>query len=342
METVIAVVASDMHWMMRGIEWYMLLMWESDGNPRGLFRQQQTGWWEWWCKWHFLTETKKKLKTRDSLNMDKCRGPARWRERREQRKKDREEKTSWLKMQRFFKWILGEMMTDGIRDIINDRKCTTHNLFGLVQQRLTDRLRVTRMLWRYFWFTHAYTNSHIHMQESLYKLEVVPYQQTVSYEDQMVPSSLDVYLIFTDVACFIGDRGRPIVDAWVTQQGKHKIEIEPFRKKFNCTCWAFLIIILKSDVGHIYADENVWTSAQNLQEDAESLLAIWRVDRNIEWKSQSATISIGSDTNDKSFFICIYFAFSHTCSTQVYPFLSLVWGYRAREGEKSFFSWLPK
>lgn len=54
-------------------------------------------------------------------------------------------------------------------------------------------------------------------------------------------------------------------------------------------------------------------------------------------KSQSATISIGSDTNDKSFFICIYFAFSHTCSTQVYPFLSLVWGYRAREGEKSSF-----
>lgn len=184
--------------------------------------------------------------------------------------------------------------------------------------------------------------SHTHMQEFLYKLEVVPYQQTVSYEDQMVPSSLDVYLIFTDVACFIGDRGRPIVDVWVTQQGKHKIEIEPFRKKFNCTCWAFLIIILKSDVGHIYADENVWTSAQNLQEDAESLLAIWRVDRNIEWKSQSATISIGSDTNDKSFFICIYFAFSHTCSTQVYPFLSLVWGYRAREGEKSFFPWLPK
>lgn len=185
--------------------------------------------------------------------------------------------------------------------------------------------------------SHTHTQTHTHMQESLYKLEVVPYQQTVSYEDQMVPSSLDVYLIFTDVACFIGDRGRPIIDAWVTQQGKHKIEIEPFRKKFNCICWEFLIIILKSDVGHIYADENVWTSAQNLQEDAESLLAIWRVDRNIEWKSQSATISIGSDTNDKSFFICIYFAFSHTCSTQVYPFLSLVWGYRAREGEKSSF-----
>lgn len=176
------------------------------------------------------------------------------------------------------------------------------------------------------------------MQESLYKLEVVPYQQTVSYEDQMVPSSLDVYLIFTDVACFIGDRGRPIVDAWVTQQGKHKIEIEPFRKKFNCTCWAFLIIILKSDVGHIYADENVWTSAQNLQEDAESLRAIWGVDRNIEWKkSISNNIDWFRYKWQKFFYLHLFCFFSYLLHTGL-PFFVISLGIQGKGGRKKFFS----